>query len=110
MEKEKTQKLIQQIALLLQEEEKGSDDSAFLRESLEKINQRLDKIEVQLASQNPQSPFPDPKSLHPSQQKFSLIEELVDEIIFNQKIEKACTFEPNAKPCDNCSMCSSRGF
>jgi len=24
--------------------------------------------------------------------------------------EKACTFEPNGKPCDHCAMCSSRGF
>ena len=24
--------------------------------------------------------------------------------------EKVCTFEPHDKPCDHCSMCSSRGF
>lgn len=104
-----TQKLMEKIALLLQEEEKGSDDSTFLRESLEKINSRLDKIESQLSVQTPQPQIQNPKSLHPSQEKFKLIEEMVDEIIHNQQIQKACLFETN-KPCDNCSMCNSRGF
>ncbi len=109
MEKEKTQNLMEKIALLLQSEEKGSDDSAFLREELAKINARLDKIDSQIAISNPQSAIRNPQSLHPSQQKLTLIEELVDEIIINQQIEKACLFETN-KPCDNCSMCNSRGF
>ena len=47
MENANTQKLAERIALLLQENEKGSDES-FLRSSLEKINQRLDKIESRL--------------------------------------------------------------
>jgi hypothetical protein len=107
MNSENTQNLMEKIALLLQSEEKGSDDSVYLRQTLEKINSRLDNIESQLS--NPKSPIQNPKSLHPSQQKFNFIEELVDEIIVNQKIEKACLFETN-KPCDNCSMCNSRGF
>jgi hypothetical protein len=105
MESEKTQKLIRQIGLLLQENDNGSGE--FLRQTLEKINTRLDLIELQLQSST--SKVQSPKSLHPSQDKFILIEELVDEIIVNQKIEKACMFETN-KPCDNCSMCNSRGF
>lgn len=96
---------MEKIARLLQDEEKGGND-AFLRESLEKINQRLDKIESQLKP-NPQ--ISNPKSLHPSQEKFKFIEELVDEIIVNQQLQKACLFEAN-KPCDNCLMCNSRGF
>ena len=110
MNNENSQKLMEKIALLLQEE-KGNDDSAFIRESLAKINQRLDTIETQITLSIPTSNFqlPTSKSLHPSQEKFQLIEELVDQIIVNQQIEKACMFETN-KPCDNCSMCNSRGF
>ncbi len=44
---------------------------------------------------------------HPSLDKFNFVEDLADEII---KKEKACTFEPNDKPCDHCSMCGSLGF
>ncbi len=108
MNNENSQKLMEKIALLLQEE-KGSDDSNFIRESLSKINSRLDKIESSLITQNPKFQIPNSKSLHPSQEKFQLIEDLVDQIIVNQQIEKACMFETN-KPCDNCSMCNSRGF
>lgn len=109
MSNEKSQKLMEKIALFLQEEEKGSDDSDFIRTSLEKINQRLDKIESQLIVRSPQSAVHSPQILHPSQEKLKLIEELVDEIIVNQQIQKACMFETH-KPCDNCSMCNSRGF
>ena len=108
MNQERNQKLMEKIALLLQTEEKASDDS-FIRQSLEKINARLDKIESQLFVQNPQSKIPNPKSIHPSQEKLKIIEELVDEIIVDQQVVKACMFEKN-KPCDNCSMCNSRGF
>jgi hypothetical protein len=100
------QQLAEKIALLLQSDEK-QDDNTFLRQSLEKINSRLDKIESQLS--NPQSQIINHKSLHPSQEKFKIIEELVDEIIANQTGEKPCIFEEK-KPCDNCSMCNSRGF
>jgi hypothetical protein len=107
MSNKNTQNLMEKIARLLQEEEKESDD-AFIRESLAKINSRLDRIESQLTS-NPQSAIQTPQLLHPSQEKIKFIEELVDEIIVNQQIHKACLFETN-KPCDNCSMCNSRGF
>jgi hypothetical protein len=112
MENGKIQNLAEKIALLLQESEKGSDDFSLLRESLEKINQRLDKIESQIASQNLNSEpqIPSFRTLHASQEKFSILEELADEIIAGLQNEKACPYEPTAKPCDNCSMCSSRGF
>jgi hypothetical protein len=109
MSNEKNQKLMERIAYLLQEDEKEGDDSAFIRQSLEKINARLDRIESQMISANPKSKIQNPKSIHPSQEKLQFIEELVDEILINQQLEKACLFEPN-KPCDNCSMCNSRGF
>ncbi|HQU83228.1 MAG TPA: hypothetical protein PKY59_08900 [Pyrinomonadaceae bacterium] len=109
MENGNTQNLAEQIAQLLQNNAKGSGDD-FLRESLEKINQRLDKIETQITTQNPPSAIPNPKSLHPSQEKFLSLEELADEIIDKLQNEKACPYEPTSKPCDNCSMCNSRGF
>lgn len=47
---------------------------------------------------------------HPSMERFDINEAIVDELVeFFQK-EKACSFEPNGKPCDHCAMCSSRGF
>jgi poly-D-alanine transfer protein DltD len=110
MENEKAQKLAEKIALLLQENEKGSDDAAFLRSSLEKINQRLDKIESRLTVQSPKSKIQNSLINHPSQEKFVNIEELADEIIKNMQNEKACPYEPTGKPCDHCAMCSSRGF
>jgi hypothetical protein len=111
MENEKTQKLAERIALLLQENEKESAaDFASLRSSLEKINRRLDKIESQLAVENPKSQIPNPKSAHSSQQRFSIAEIVADEIIAGLEKEKACPYEPTGKPCDHCAMCSSRGF
>ncbi len=108
MENLNTQNLVEQIAQLLRANDKGSDD--FLRSSLEKINQRLDKIEVHTILPNPKSQILNPKSFHPSQDKFINLEDLADEIISNLQNEKACPFEPTGKPCDNCSMCNSRGF
>ena len=105
-----TQNLAARIAQLLQENEKGSDE--LLRASLEKINQRLDQIENQIAlrNSNPQSAIPNPKSFHVSQEKFSSLEELADEITAGMQDEKACPYEPTGKPCDHCAMCNSRGF
>jgi hypothetical protein len=104
-----SQKLAEQIAQLLESQNKN-DDSKFLRESLEKINQRLDKIEAQLQVSSPEFQVPSSKPLHASQERFTNLEEFADEIIANLQNEKACPYEPAGKPCDNCSMCSSRGF
>ena len=108
MSNAKTQQLAEKIANLLQSE---SDSNEFdvLRESLEKINARLDKIEDQISAANQSSVNPvRHETIHSSQQKYSDIAAIVDKV-FESK-EKACTFEPNDKPCDNCSMCSSHGF
>lgn len=109
MENANTQNLAERIALLLQENEQKSNDD-FLRASLEKINQRLDKIETQISTRNLKSEIPNRKSLHASQEKFSSLEEIADEIIANLQDEKACPYEPTGKPCDHCAMCNSRGF
>ncbi|MGD9562614.1 MAG: hypothetical protein AB7F88_10965 [Pyrinomonadaceae bacterium] len=100
-----TQKLAERIAKLLETEQPGDLASVFA--SIEKINHRLDKLE---AASNPRSAIPDPRSTHPSQEKFAVLEAVADQVIQGLKTEKACTFEPNGRPCDHCSMCSSRGF
>jgi|SRR5688500_11562743 len=101
-----TKKLAERIAKLLETEQQGSDLASVFA-SLEKINHRLDKLE---ASSNPRSVIRSTQSTHPSQEKFAVLEAVADQIIDGLKNEKACTFEPNGKPCDHCSMCSSRGF
>ncbi len=113
MENQDTQKLAEKIALLLQENEKGSDDFAALRSNIEKMNERLNNIEVKLESSNfihPSSSILHPSKTHPSQEKFAVAEAVGQEITEQFGKEKPCLFEPNGKPCDHCSMCSSRGF
>lgn len=99
-------KLAERIAKLLESDQQGNDLASVFA-GLEKINHRLDKLE---AASNPQSAIRSPQSIHPSQEKFAVLEAVADQIIEGLKNEKACTFEPNGKPCDHCSMCSSRGF
>ncbi len=100
-----TSRIAERIARMLDSEQQG--DLAAVFASLEKINHRLDKLESVSAS--PRSTTPDLHLLHPSQEKFAVLEAVADQIIEGPKSEKACTFEPH-KPCDHCSMCSSRGF
>ena len=111
MTSQEKQILAEKIALLLSEDESESGDAKFFRESLEKINQRLEKIESSLTTQTQHSALSTQHSfIHPSQERFLNIEQIADEIIENLENEKACPYEPTGKPCDNCSMCSSRGF
>ncbi len=114
MEVEKAKYLAEQIALLFRENEKETGDFALLRSSLEKINERLDKIEAKVDSQNSdgfqQSAFGIHQLNHPSQDKFAVLEAVSDDIIGDYEKEKPCPYEPTGKPCDHCSMCNSRGF
>ncbi len=109
MSNDNTQKLAENIAKLLQSESNGNDLSA-MRASIEKINQRLDGIEHNIAATTLDSRFSTLATSHPSQQKYDIIEAIADEVFENMHEEKACTFEPNGKPCDHCSMCNSHGF
>lgn len=77
---------------------------ASIQASLDAIILRLDRLES--VSQNAVQNLP---STHPSLEKFSIAEAIADQIFAGVSKEKACTFEPG-KPCDHCSMCSSRGF
>ncbi len=102
----KNETLAEKIARLLESETQPNEVAALFA-SIEKINHRLDKLE---SSTNLQSAIRNPQSNHPSVEKFAVAEAVADEIFAGIQKEKACTFEPNGKPCDHCAMCSSRGF
>jgi len=100
------QKLAEKLLKIL-ESGTSNSDLASIFASLEKIDHRLDKLEsVQSLSKNILAA----NLPHPSQEKFSIAEAIADAVFDSKSKEKACTFEPNGKPCDHCSMCSSRGF
>jgi hypothetical protein len=101
-----TKKLTDRIARLL-ETEQAAGDTASILASLEVINLRLDRLET---AADPQSQISISRSNHPSLDKFAIAEAIADGIFGGATNEKACTFEPNGKPCDHCSMCSSLGF
>jgi archaellum component FlaC len=104
-----TQNLAEKIAKVLQEETRNNDLGS-LQKSIEKINQRLEKIENKLnTSQNsvPGTRYP---NSHPSLEKYNVVEAIVNDVFESAETEKTCTFEPNGKPCDHCSMCNSHGF
>ena len=96
-----------QIAHLLKAETPSADLAAILA-SLESINARLDKLEA--GSGRLQPTVLDTRSNHPSLDKYAIEEAIADAVIDGKPVEKACTFEPNNRPCDHCAMCSSRGF
>jgi hypothetical protein len=48
-------------------------------------------------------------AVHPSQERFG-IDEAVSELVDFFEREKVCSVEPGGKPCDQCGMCSARGF
>lgn len=107
------QTLAEQIANVFLQNESESKESelALLRQSVERMNERLSKIENALSANNPQSPVRRLRIAHPSQEKFEIEDGFApDENGASFEIEKPCPFEPAGKPCDYCSMCSSRGF
>lgn len=87
---------------------RAEGDLGLVLAALEKINGRLDKLETAIS--NRKSEIANPQLLHPSQERFEVAEAFADAIFDGVYKEKACAFEPNGKPCDHCSMCSSRGF
>ena len=97
--------LVEKIARLLEAE--SQPDLALLYASIEKLNHRLDKLE---AAADLRSGIPHPQPSHPSLDKLDIAEAIADEIFAGIQKEKACTFEPNGKPCDHCAMCNTRGF
>ena len=99
--------LANKIAELLDADRPMVELSA-IQSTLDSISTRLEKLEA--SSQIPHSAFRVPQSQHPSLDKLAIAEAVADDIFGGAGKEKACTFEPNGKPCDHCSMCNSRGF
>lgn len=106
MHNEHVHGLAEKIAGLIAAESSAVDLTS-INQSIQALNARLDKLETR--SSNPRSVIRDPQSIHPSQDRFAIAEAIVDSLFDRDAKEKACTFEPS-KPCDHCSMCSSRGF
>ena len=102
----KNESLAEKLARLLEAETQPNDIAALFA-SIERLNHRLDKLEGAISTQSEVKVSP---SQHPSLEKFAVAEAIADEIFAGIQKEKACTFEPNGKPCDHCAMCSSRGF
>ena len=91
--------LAENIAMLIAGE-KESGVLERLQTSIDEIRTRLDSLESAIPKMKKTAPA------HPSQDRFEIDEAGVD----GNPGEKACPYEPSAKPCDHCSMCSSRGF
>ncbi|WP_373514618.1 hypothetical protein [Persicitalea sp.] len=104
LEPQEINRLAVKIAKIL-EAETQSQDVASLFARLEKTNYRLDKLEHAMLDRDGVHT----QIQHSSLDRFSVSETVADEILSEFKNEKACQFEPD-KPCDHCSMCSSRGF
>lgn len=106
MQENKAPKLVEKVVGIF-ENEKPLGGTERLLAAIEQINHRLDRIEEAIAS--PAVATHDPLVGHPSQEKFTIME-AAEAAPGDQTTEKACTFEPNGRPCDHCSMCSARGF
>lgn len=100
--------LTQKIAELLDAERPAVDLSAIM-DRLDELSVRLEKLET-VTVEIPRSAIRLPRADHPSLDKLSIAEAIADQIFAGAGKEKACSFEPNGKPCDHCSMCNSRGF
>jgi hypothetical protein len=77
---------------------------AAMRASLTDLQDRLVQIEAKIGTPRVHSPW------HPSLDRFGVEEATVSELVDFFQNEKACSLEPDGKPCDHCAMCSSRGF
>ena len=64
----------------------------------------LGRLPSMLANQNPHTHD------HSSEERFGVEEATVAELVEFFESEKKCSMDPSGKPCDQCAMCSSRGF
>lgn len=95
--------LAKKIAELL-DAERPTVDLSGIENAIMQLGNRIERLETR-----PHQSVT-PHTHHPSLDKLAIAEAIADQIFGGAGNEKACTFEPNAKPCDHCSMCNSRGF
>jgi len=97
-----------------------SSELAAMRASLGEIQNRLIQIESRVhsgaiysegvATPRMHSPWlAGVNANHPSEERFGVEEATVSQMVDYFQSETTCSMEPG-KPCDHCSMCSSRGF
>ena len=98
-----------------------SSELAAMRASLGELQNRLIQIESKVSSGGvysegvaaPRMHSPwlaGVNANHPSEERFGVEEATVSQMVDYFQSEKTCSMEPGGKPCDHCSMCSSRGF
>jgi hypothetical protein len=100
--------LAKKIAELL-DAERPTVDLSGIEAVIKQLGDRIEKLETK-SSENTKPSIASAQSAHPSLDKLAVAEAIADQIFGGAGKEKACTFEPNGKPCDHCSMCNSRGF
>jgi hypothetical protein len=89
---------------------------AAVRSTLDELQTRLIQIEAKVGASAPAAPrmhspwLEGVNASHPSVERFGVEEATVSELVDFFQNEKACSLEPDGKPCDHCAMCSSRGF
>ena len=105
MDKDQINSLAEKIAEVIAAGSKPVNLTSFT-ERIDHLSQRLDRIEASTKSGSINTSSPS----HPSMDRFAVAEAIVDSLFDRDAKEKTCTFEPNDRPCDHCSMCSSRGF
>lgn len=106
MKDQNPKELAAKIAELLEAEPPGNDLTAVFS-AIEEIVHRLDKLEASTVGAS--STVSQPLYTHPSLDRLNVAEAIASSIFDDRYKEKACQFERD-KPCDHCSMCSSRGF
>lgn len=117
--------------------EATTQDIAELRTSLREVLTRLTAIESRLPSVSspPDAPhhappaprndapshaftpitvgnwplYAQPLPAHPSQERLNIGSDVTELVDYFENI-KRCDFEAGDKPCDNCAMCTARGF
>ncbi len=99
---EQARDLADRIAQIISEQ-RSSSSIDKLQISVDEILSRLETIESTIPKMK------ETVQAHPSQDRFQ-IDDAGIEVVNGNADEKACPFEPGGKPCDHCSMCSSRGF
>jgi hypothetical protein len=95
-----------------------ASELAAMRATLNELQNKLVQIEAKVGSSGVAPATPRLQSpwlaglnaSHPSLERFGVEEATVSELVDFFQNEKACSLEPGGKPCDHCSMCSSRGF
>jgi hypothetical protein len=105
MDNNQLNNLAAEIAKVVADDATSFDLAALLRR-IELLDERLGHLESAALQPNV---LPFLTAVHPSHEKFTISEEW-HEVESGTSEHKVCTFEPHARPCDNCSMCTARGF